>query len=287
MRRRFVGLIVANAVLLASSSAALAIRLSDNSAARREERAAREEAVAADAASGITVVDAGSKPRRALRLRLAPGTVTSSAIELKLDADLVADGEALNTPVPAVRFVIEHRVGEVQADGSALSFTAATAEATKGFDPAEVAERLRSLEEIYTVTGSGIVEATGRLRGIEFDTSGVTDFGVLQTFLGRTAEVTTTYTLTEVDGDTLELDFDVDLSIDRGPARVPSDEGVVVLERFVTRSRGSAEARLDQAVFARSQAVGTTEARLTITGDDGEQVTLEERIEVEIVVTPA
>ncbi|MGH9180516.1 MAG: hypothetical protein ACRDY5_02210, partial [Acidimicrobiales bacterium] len=167
MRRLFTGIVVANALLFASSAATLGLGLADpdekesvaagpSDGGTAEPDLPTKGLAAADKAAGVTVLDAGAEPRRRLRFRPVAGTVTRLALTTKLDLDITVDGESAPTaPAPTMRVVLEQRVDAVDEDGLAdFTYFFAEVTATGGDLPPDARQQFESLlDQLATVRG--------------------------------------------------------------------------------------------------------------------------------------
>ncbi len=336
MRRLFAGLVLATSVLFASSSATLALRLSEPATPRRPssvrtagapgptQDAPAVDPAAADEAAGVTVLDFGAEPRRPLRLRLTPGTLTRTLVEMDLGLSIEVDGEPLDTPVPGTRLVVEHEVGEVRPDGRAdvkVAFVEASVADGAGLSRADRQAVQSGLDQLTTVSGRGVIGVNGAVDDMSLDSSGVTDpligqmldslsqqvsgmavpfphqavglgarwsVGTTIRSLGLTTEATTTYTLRSRVGDDIGLDTVEVATVRTGIVElpgVPSDIEVSV-ERFETRSTGILARNLTRPVVDSGRQIGNAEGEFRL--DDGrDAASMRQRISIDVVIGPA
>lgn len=334
MRRSFIVLVVATAVLFASSAAGLAVKLAaddDTSevAATGPDTAARKPAAPAETpAAGddkVTVIEVGAEPRRPLRLKPVAGTTVRTALTARVAIDQTVDGERLDTPaVPGFTMVMVQHVDSVDAAGSAqvtLTYTDVKAAQGPDSDPAVVEAVNTALGDLEGLSGTAVVDARGEVQESTLDTDGVEDpvaksmldsldsqlrnlsapfprepIGVgarwtartKATLVGITAETTTTYTLTEWDGDHYELAVVAKVTAPSGPVELPGlPAGTdAAISRFEVRTTGTVGGDVMGALptSASSAAEGDMAFRIT---EDGRTGRLEQHLEMEFEFSPA
>ena len=193
MRRSFLGLVVATALLFVASSAGLAYQLatddddkvagrpsSTTSTTRTAEEEDEEEGVESDeAASEVTVLDPGAEPRRKLRLRPVAGSTTRTVMESRIALTTSIAGESLPMdPAPGFRAVLVQRVDRVDEDGTAhveLSYTDVEAVGAPGADPELVESMNDTLADLENLKSTARIDARGRVLEMSTDSDEISN----------------------------------------------------------------------------------------------------------------
>ncbi|HEV3401361.1 MAG TPA: DUF6263 family protein [Acidimicrobiales bacterium] len=276
------------------------------------------------AGARVTVEEAGSEPRERLRLRLTADSTTRAAMVSKTSLEMTMAGERLpGGTLPTTRTVIEQRIDRVDPDGTAhftVKFTDWSVEPTPGADPDVSEQTERVLRQLSGLGGTGTISPSG-VQTLTMDTSTVSDptikslldsmssqIGNLTvpfpeepvgpgarwrgtssaTISGITMNTTTNYTLRSRTGDRYELDVEQEAEAPAGridfPGLPPGAE--TSIERFGLESSGNVTGDLTKPLPATSNIRGGGEGRLTFSAE-GEQGTVDQRVTLEIALSPA
>jgi hypothetical protein len=272
----------------------------------------------------VTVQEAGREPRERLRLRLAPGSTTRAALVSKTSLEMTMAGERMpGGTLPTTRTVMEQRIDRVEPNGTAhftVVFSDWSVEPTPGADPNVSQQTARLLRQLRGLGGTGTIDPSGA-QTLRMDTSNVSDptikslldsmssqVGNLSvpfpdepvgpgarwrgtssaTISGITMNTTTSYTLRSRTGDRYELDVVQEAEAPPGPIDFPNlpAGAETSIESFKLNSNGDIAGDLTQPLPRTSSIRGGGEGRLTVSAE-GEQGTLDQRITLEITLSPA
>lgn len=280
---------------------------------------------AADARDGVTLEDPGAEPREPLRLRVTPGTTTSTEILTKLTLQLVAQGEELPVgAVPATRLVLEQHVDRVDPDGTIHftgRFTDVSVVSTPGVDASLIRQTQQAMDDLKGLTITGSTNVRGGAQTVDVDTSQVTDatlkstldamksqIGTLAapvpraavgrgarwsvknsaTIGGITMNTTTRYTLRSRDGDRYELDAAQQAEAPPGPVELPNvpSSARTSIERFGLTSEGTVTGNLTRLLPERSSMTGSGGGDFSFSAE-GQSGRLTQNMTIELTVSAA
>lgn len=274
---------------------------------------------------GAVVDDPGAQPRQPLALKVAAGSRTKTAMVNKIGLELTIDGQAVpETPTPATRMVMDHRVDRVADDGT-IHYTVTISEvgvvSTPGVDRAMARELQATIGDLKGLTGTGSLDSSGDAKDVTFDTSGITDptmkslmdsmssqvanlsapfpldpVGVgarwtvkrRATINGLVMDTTTRYTLRSRTGDRYEVEFTQDAVSPPGSGFLqnlpPGAEATV--ENFSVQSTGRFSGDLTRVLPVRSTVTGAGDGTITIDAS-GQRTTMRQEMTLETTTSPA
>lgn len=278
---------------------------------------------AADARDGVTLEDPGADPREPLRLRVAPGTTTRTAVVTALTLELVANGEELPVgAVPATRLVMEQHVDRVDPDGVIHftgRFTEVSAVDTPGVDASAIRQAEEAIDDLEGLTVTGSTNVRGGAQTVEVDTRTVTDETLRSTLdamksqignlaapfprsaVGRgarwtakssatiggiTMNTTTHYRLRSRDGDHYELDATQEADAPPGRVELPNlpPSASTSIERFGLTSKGTVSGNLTRLLPEQSSMSGSGGGDLSFQAP-GQSAKVTQKMTIELKVS--
>lgn len=335
VRRSFTTLAIATAVLFVSSVAGLAVKVAGKdgdsevvtvAGSTTSSGAGTSDTTAPPPGAGdpVTLLDAGSGPRRALRIRPVAGSTSRTSVEARITLDMSIDGERFAMPsTPGVRMVLAQRVDRVDTDGRVhltLTYTD-VAPIDEGTDPGVIAAVEAALEDLEGLHGTVVLDARGQVEEAAIDTSGVSD-GMARNLLdslisqisnlsapfprepvgigarwtvttravlvGITTDSTATYTLTGRDGDAYQLGIVAKAVAAPQSIDLPGVPGgtEASVSRFEVRTTGTTSGTASGALPTNSKVTAEGDIVMLVTAD-GETGRVVQHLEMEFTFQPA